>query len=91
MINCNCSVKPYLSSLRRLLYALVISHPVVFFHRQIDLGSVRKVGKIATKGRRSTGKQMYVKNYIIRYSKRGIVFTSFLNPFNLEREKVIVS
>ena len=68
----------------------VISHPVVFFHRQIDLGSVRKVGKIATKGRMSV-KPMYVKNYIIRYSKSGTVFTSFLDTFNLEQEKVVLT
>ncbi|XP_078370612.1 lactadherin-like isoform X1 [Oculina patagonica] len=53
---------------------------VVNRYLQVDLGSVKKIGKIATQGRNATWSQ-YVKKYRITYSKLGVIFTGIFDIF----------
>ena len=80
-----------LSSLLLFLFELFLSFSlhlsVHFWFYQFDLGSSRKVGKIVTKGRIAK-KPMYVKRYIVRYSKSGEIFTSIKDPLDSGSEKV---
>ncbi|XP_078370515.1 uncharacterized protein LOC144654290 isoform X2 [Oculina patagonica] len=56
---------------------------VVNRYLQVDLGSVKKIGRIATQGRNTTWDQ-YVKKYRITYSKSGVIFTGIFDIFHNE-------
>lgn len=58
---------------------------LIYRYLQIDLGTVRRIGRIGTQGRNVSTSSQWVKNYNISYSTKGIVFSGIKsgNAFKL--------